>query len=274
MSNLYKNSYVVNSNTVKRIINSNSLIDEKLKESKQGLRFPSFDQSEESGLSEGEDSFIDGIVAEQVEVEPQISTQELLQQAQEEAQLILEEARLQAQAIFEEASGELQSMKEEAVSKGYQEGLSQVQDEYQTKEKMLHNQIEQKKQLLEEEYQTKSDRMENDILDAIIQVMNKVFQVEIKTERSLLLGLIKSTLASVEIGKKFRIRVSEKSFEDLESHKQDILDGVGSDVEMDLVKDFSLEDTDCIIETNFGVFDCGMDCHMENLIRRIKMLRD
>ena len=58
----------------------------------------------------------------------------------------------------------------------------------------------------------------------------------------------------------------------LEEHKQELLECVGQNATLDLVTIHSMTEGECIIETDTGVFECGMDVQLDNLIRDIQSL--
>ena len=81
LSNLLKQHYVIGSNSEKRIINANAILEERMKlqveneandKGGNGLRFRNFDQEE----SEEADDF-QGLEVPVIEVEPEISTEEV-----------------------------------------------------------------------------------------------------------------------------------------------------------------------------------------------------
>lgn len=68
------------------------------------------------------------------------------------------------------------------------------------------------------------------------------------------------------------IRVGEANLEFLRAHKEELQAKVGQDMTLDIVLDPLLDETQCMIETDGGLFDCGMDTQMRNLIKDIKSL--
>ena len=136
----------------------------------------------------------------------------------------------------------------------------------------VETEIKSRKEQLEMEYQQKSDVLENDIVEAIIQVFNKVFHIQFDNKKEILLHLIKNTLMNVEVGKEFRIHVSQNNYKFINSHLDDIKLNIGNDVNIEVVNDASLGTEDCQIETNFGVFDCGIDMELNTLIKDIRTL--
>ena len=54
--------------------------------------------------------------------------------------------------------------------------------------------------------------------------------------------------------------------------KEELQEKVGQDVMLDIVLDPLLDEKQCMIETDGGLFDCGMDTQMRNLAKDIKSL--
>ena len=61
-------------------------------------------------------------------------------------------------------------------------------------------------------------------------------------------------------------------FLQIKSKKEEIQAKVGSDVGIDIIADPLLNDSQCIIETDGGIFDCSIDTELDNLIREIRAL--
>ena len=68
------------------------------------------------------------------------------------------------------------------------------------------------------------------------------------------------------------MKVAETNVLFLEHHKEEILDRVGHDIELEILADSTMEGNDCIIETDSGVFNCSLGAQLENLIKDIRSL--
>lgn len=84
--------------------------------------------------------------------------------------------------------------------------------------------------------------------------------------------LIDNAIMNIEGEKQFRIKVASGNVEFLENHKEEILDRVGHDIELEMIADSTMDGNDCIIETDSGVFDCSLGAQLENLIKDIRSL--
>ena len=77
---------------------------------------------------------------------------------------------------------------------------------------------------------------------------------------------------NIEGDKKFRIKVADSNVQFLEKHRENILERVGHDIELEFIADSSMLGNDCVIETDSGVFDCSLGTQLENLIKDIRSL--
>ncbi len=58
----------------------------------------------------------------------------------------------------------------------------------------------------------------------------------------------------------------------LEGQKDAISAQVGASITVEIVADASLQEHQCMIETDSGVFECGVDVQLENLLGTLKSL--
>ena len=265
MSNLVRQYYVVEQSSKARIINSNRKVELRLKE-----------LSEQN--QKNDDGFVDGLVADIVEEtgseEDEAKASLMLEEAKSETERIIAEANASAEAILEDAKNHADELFEQKRLEGYNDGVKEKEDELIRRKQELENEIAQKKQELEEEYAKYRDELEGDIVDAVIQVYNKVFNIQFDDKKQLLLSLVKNTVSDIEIEKNFKIRVSEANYSFMKDNLDELKKRVGQDIDIEVVNDNKMQDTDCQIETNFGIFDCGIDMELANLEKAIRSLCD
>ena len=266
MSNLYKQRYVVTDGTNTRIINSNALVQKKMNElAKQTL----------AARAVQPDGFVAGLNPEAVEVVPKeetISMEELLEQKTAEAEEILSNARQQAQAIVSEAEGKAESVLENARQTGYEEGLSEGRQQAQQELDERRQQMDEEGKNLQEAYQKQMEELEPKLVDVIAEVFAEVFHVQFDDKKEILIYLIQNTILSIEGTKEFQIKVGTEDFKFLESHMDEIAKQVGKSVNVELIPDSGMKDGQCVIETDSGIFDCGRDVQLENLVKAIRSL--
>jgi flagellar assembly protein FliH len=277
LSNLLKQQFVYNEQSATRIINSNEKMEEKMRELAKIYQMAGHNAQAESLNPE----FVEGILAENVTEDeaaavppttPELNKDELIAEAQEEASRILEDARERADQMLNEANEKAQELYEEQKTIGYNDGAAAVEQELSQKLADMETQNSSIQQELEVEYQQKLDSMETDLVDAIIQVFDKVFHIQFEGKQDILLHLINNTLESIDSGKHFRILVSEDNWQYVDDHLDELREQLGSEVTLEVARDSKMSKSDCRIETDFGVYDCGIDVELDGLCRDIRSL--
>ena len=269
LSNLYKQYWVTNQPDNTRVINANAVLEErKAKLLERQL-------AEQRYQEELAKSFEAGIVREDTEIIeeiPEIEDVDYVEQAKEEAERILSDANTQAQTVLNQAYQDAQKLREEAKVQGFAEADVVMKKELQEKSAALEAEYSAKSRALEQDYTKKRDNMESDLVDVILEVFNKVFHIQFDSKKQILMHLINNAILNIEGDRSFRIKVADSNVLFLENHREDILERVGHGIELEFIADSSLDGNDCFIETDSGVFDCGLDTQLENLIKDIRSL--
>lgn len=268
LSNLYKQRYISNDQGP-RIINSNLKVAERMKELERMMMSQIPDQQ---GSVDG---FIAGLQMEVVDVvpkEPELTPEEIKKQAEEEADGILADAREQMEAIISDAQNQAEAIKEQARNEGFAAGEQEGNAKANVRLEELSRQLDEESRRLEEDYQQKIQELEPYLVDIISDIFEKVFHVQFDDKKEILIYLIQKVILSAEGTKEFQVRVSLKDYEFVEEHKKYITDQVGQAVHVEIMADAALQERQCMIETDSGVFECGMDVQLENLTKTIKSL--
>lgn len=270
---MYKRGYTIVQEDEKRVIDSNEVIARKLKGI---IRSTS---TQETIVSEGD--FTLGLQAERLElllednegeIPEELETQEPVYQGP-----TVEEMRQQAEAEIEQMKAEAESIItaeriraiEESKKMGYQEGYAKVQAEFQKKEQEL----EAEKARLEEWYQKQAEALEPQFIDTLTGIYEHVFRVELKHYREIIIHLINETLRKSDGNRDFIIRVSKEDYPYVSMQKRQIISDAGlSNATVEIVEDIILGKNECMIETESGIFDCGLETQLAELTRKLKLL--
>ena len=228
--------------------------------------------------------FLSGLEAEEIDVSPgedqtgnvlkaQEDIRALMEQAQSDAQAILEDARAEASGIVESAKAQAESEKksvlEQARKQGYEAGQAKADSEL----KEIHRQFDEKARQLEAEYQQQMNELEPKFVDTITSIYEHIFQVELGDRREILEHLISNTMHRLVGTHNFLIHVSKEDYSFINTRKAQILDGaVSAGDTVDVVEDMTLGKNECLIETDGGIFDCGVGTHMTELKRKLMLL--
>ncbi len=293
MSNLLKAYNVVCENRDKRIIDSNQAMSDAIIRIKE--------QIEAQGY-EGKPEFVQGLDAENVEgllysenddegeriisgnvISPEgdflqkteedlTLARERISEAEEQARYILENARGDADIIIQEAASKadeiIATANEAAFAKGYDEGKAKAESEVQAK----LAELEATRMQLNEEYQEKVRNLEPELVDAILRVVMDVTHVISEDKKDLVAGLIGNVLNGDINSKTFVIRVSKDDSDFVKKNKDKLIEEVDKVEDIIVVEDSTMKKGQCMVETDFGIYDCSLDVQMEALVREIKLL--
>lgn len=193
-------------------------------------------------------------------------------ETEEERQRILDSAEVEAQSIMDKAKEEADALflhtRDEAVQQGYTDGLNKAREENEAKQQSL----DQRAQTLEDNYRQKEESMEKEVLEAVLSVVSKAFMIEYSDDEELLLKLVDDCINHAESAKELLIRANDRNYAQLTSKRDEITEKVGEGVSIEFAKDPLLTDSQCMIETDGGVYDVSIDTELNNLIKRIRLL--
>ncbi len=283
-NNLYKSSYV-NQDQKVRVIESNDLVAKKLDSIANTIIS---DNSEEVGegimqevsaanvaslLSDDNDKKVKNFDVTQTINSKNSMSKESVQIVNNMASDIVARANAEAEKIIREATIEAENIKKQAYQQarasGYDEGINAGKEALIEKELLLNKQKEE----LVEEYKAKIDDIEPALVDVLTDIYEHVFQVDFSDRKEVIYHLAKNTLASMETGKTYTLRLSPDDFNFLTMQKRELVKGSGIPVEsLEFIEDKSLTQGNAFIETGGGIFDCSVTTHLDNLRKTLQVL--
>lgn len=281
-SNLLKQGYgfSVSQTEEKRIIDTNELAARRLEELAEA-------RNRQTQREEEQDGFVQGLEAEDVSAllentdgkaqvlkaeVPMVDTAALLEEAKGQAREILDEAKAQADQLVQEALEQAEISKkavlDEARMNGYRDGSEKAKAEAES----LKQQLKSREKALEAEYQNALEQMEPQLVEAITGIYEHVFHVELYAYREILVHLIASTLRKVDGNKEFLVHVSKEDYPYVNMQKRQLQAGMTGGVSLEIIEDVTMEKNACMIETEGGIFDCGLGTQLEELRKRLMLL--
>jgi len=269
LSNLLKANQIKEEEV--RVIDYNDVITEKLEEIRRQLL-------RDSGMSDEEiaGSFMAGLSAPQIEVEPQPDPAEELEKARAEAEQLLQSARAEAEQMRTQAEAEAEALKEQGYQEGSQQGYQQGYQEgslaAQAELEREREQLEEERTRREAEYIERYNQMEQELVDVIVEVVSHVTSASLIEKKDIILHLIRNALEQAEGSKQFLIHVSKEDYPAVLEQKETLFFVVPQSMELEVIKDATLAEGQCMIETDGGVFDCSLDTQLHSLKADIKAL--
>lgn len=282
-SNLLKQGYgfYLNGTEEKRVIDTNELAAKRLEK---------LMESANTHAQGGEfaDGFVQGIEAEDVSALLGTSdeggsvlkaeaasekAQGILEEANSQARDILDDAKAQAEQLIQEAREQAESLKKNAADEARMNGYREGKQKAETEAEGMRRQLKAREQQMEEEYQNAMNQMEPQLVEAITGIYEHIFHVELHSYRDILVHLIASTLRKSEGNKDFLVHVSKEDYSYVSMQKkqlQAVLAGNG--VTLEIVEDMTIGKDECMIETEGGIFDCGLGTQLSQLSQKLQLL--
>ena len=129
-----------------------------------------------------------------------------------------------------------------------------------------------KQSFLEQEYNQSLEQMEPQIVNAFLNIIHDVLTVELSQYSEIISELVFRTVKHLDNPKKIAIYVCSDNYPLLQENRERLIEHLSQGAELEIVRDDKLMDTQCKIETERGIYDCGFDVQLDNLLRKIGLL--
>lgn len=192
--------------------------------------------------------------------------EQLLAEAQEQ----IEQMKQDAKATLE---AERRKVLEDAKMEGYTQGFQEGQTQGIAQADSLKQSLQKEKEELETEYQRKVEELEPQFIDTLTEIYEHLFQVELGGYRDIIVYLITTSLNRIEGARDYLIHVSKDDFAYVNMQKREIqANSMVGNASFEIIEDVSLHKNECLIETEGGIFDCGLGTQLSELNRKLKLL--
>lgn len=272
MSNgLVKQMFMVVQSEEKRVINADELLQKRQKGIVQWQR-----EADEEG-------FVSGLAAEEVElagdaeesniIKSRENADQIIENARAAAQTTLAAAQAEAEAIRQEARAQAEAEKNKVFAEAQQQGYSEGFTKAQAEAEAIRREYKEKEEQLDLYYQQQIEELEPQMVDAISAIYEHILHVDFQSYREILGHLISDTLRKMEGGHDFMVHVSKEDYPYISMQKKEILAGaVAANCNVEVVEDLSLAKNQCLIETDSGIYDCGLETQLDELKRKLMLL--
>lgn len=284
MSNVFK-GYFVSVNDDHRVVDSNELAKRRVQEEEE--RRARLKAIAEEGYNS--DEFFEGLPADNVdalladqdtgEAGPVIKSSPLNEELEktnrdlEAAKEQLESIKLEVASMLEEAESEAESIKAEAYEQGKSEGYEAGYSEGMAAVEGMKAEVSQMAQNLETDYQNKVFELEPNFVDALTDIYEHIFKVDLATYRDIVSNLLIDTINSSGESRDIIVHISREDFPTIMEQKDEILTETGVLAgNVEFVQDATLAPSQCMIETASGVFDCSLETELRELKRKLMLL--
>ena len=202
-------------------------------------------------------------------------TDDMIKKAEERAAAIIEEARENAGLLILTAREEIEEEHRRAWQEGYAEGAEEgkrvVTEEFDKKKREYDEKVRRDDEMLSRiigELYTERDNtyagLEDEIIGLTLEIVRKVINPAEEALGGVFESLIRNALKQIAPEGKIIIRVSPAEYERFFSSGSAIfrLDK-GATVTVAVLKDVSLGDNDCVIDTEDETVNAGLDTQLK-----------
>ena len=162
--------------------------------------------------------------------------------------------------------------KQNGHEEGYQKGLEEAQKQLEAQEAEQLDHFERMKQSLEDDYAKQIQTIEPMLVDVICKLLHKITGVMVSDYHDVLVHIIDNAVKDVEGSNRLAIKVSEDDYADVYSQFDFLKQQMESNTELELIADPKLQKLECLIETDTGIINCGLDEQLDNLVKDLKLL--
>lgn len=279
-SNLFKASWVV-INDDARVIDSNELVEQKLQKAVKinayQVPFPEVEAESEgfqAGISaDSIDTLLDPdserAMLKSASMEELDKARQELHAAKEE----LEKVKAETKQLMQEAQAEMADLREktlqEAGEQGYQDGYRQGMEEVSA----LREECAAREKQLEQEYLSKMKELEPEFVKNLTRIYEHIFKVDLSGYHQLVISLLTDAMQKVDVTGNMIAHVAREDYPKVNGAKTEILErtGVPGD-RVEIVSDMTLAPSQCMIETESGVYDCSLGTELSELSKKLRLL--
>lgn len=279
-NNLLKSGNVIK-NEDARVIDSNTKVAEKLRYLSEVLQ-----EVPEDDFYDDFSAGLDVVQVEQLLGDPDsipmeeqgapdfdtASFEQMLEDAKAQAEEILSAAREEAEGIVSAAMAQAEEIRSKALTDGHDEGYNNGYNEGLTIAREAEEKCELREQELEAYYGQKIEELEPMFVEKITDIYEQVFMTDLSGKKELVLYLLTDTMRNIEGGKAFLVHVSKEDYEYVNEHRDELTQGLPGSATLEVIEDMTLAQSQCFIEADSGIFDCGLGTELSLLKKELTLL--
>lgn len=273
-SNLLKRSWVQVQSDDTRVINSNDILERRMRE--LGIE-PLPEEHEErqegfrSGLGAEE---LSGFASEGeggptvIKADPPAPPEPVYEGPSPEE--LIAQAQAEIQQMMENAQAEIAAARQQAVEEGRQEGRMQG---YNDGVASANAELAEARAQLEAEYNGRMRELEPEFVKQLTAIYEQVFHIELGGYQNLVLRLLEGCMQKMETSSNYIIHVGPEDYPFVSMQKKVLMEVMGNkNAALEVVEDATMKKNECMIEADGGIYDCSLDMQLAALRRELLLL--
>nr|WP_295970449.1 flagellar assembly protein FliH [uncultured Bacillus sp.] len=192
--------------------------------------------------------------------EAKMEAKQITDRAQAEYDTVLADIQKQRNDWSREKERFISQAMEEGYQAGWQEGQQQGYLEYQ----QLIKDAQQIIAVAKTDYMAYLDSSEKIILELSLKIAEKILAEKIEEEGSFL-SLVKRAIKEIKECQDIRLHIHPQNYEYVQSHKEELLSTFSHQANLFIYPDEELPPGDCVIESEIGRIDAGIDTQLSEI---------
>ena len=261
-----------------RVIDSNKLMEQRLKKASESQAFEERQQEEiKEGFQSGLDAdTVDALLSAdgrgEILKSASLEEQAALERELENARNELERVRAEADQMLQNARAQIEEMRmnalEEAKNQGYQDGYNQGMAQVQA----LKDDYLSQKEELERDYHHKIEELEPEFVKNLTEIYEHIFKVDLSVYSQMVSNLLIDAMQKTDSAKNYIVHVSKQDYAKVCEERERIQEETGTLADsLEIVSDMTLSASQCMIETESGIYDCSLGTELEELKRKLRL---
>jgi flagellar assembly protein FliH len=191
--------------------------------------------------------------------------EDILESAKRESDEILKDSLKEKERMLSDAYDESINIREIARKNGFDEGKNNALEAMEEKEERNNEELLKYKNDVVSKYNSFFETREEEIVKLVIDSVEKILNRNIDEDKDLIGNLVKRGIERSIFTETIVIRVSEKDYENALASKSKILIHSEDIKSIKFVTDYSLVKGECIIESEIGNVDVGVNTQFRKL---------
>ena len=106
----------------------------------------------------------------------------------------------------------------------------------------------------------------------ILHIYEHIFKTDLSRFRSVILFSLQNIIAGSEANRDFIIHTASEDYLYLVEKRELIMEMVSGSSTVEIIKDLTLSQGQCMVETGGGIFDCSIDTQLDGLAKELRLL--
>lgn len=196
----------------------------------------------------------------------------LLSDADQEAKEIISGAKKTAEEIILGAYDKSEEIRRTAREEGYASGLQTAEEEYRRRLEESEGELLEIKRELLKERETLLLRSEHEMIALVLNTLERMVSIRRDTDEDLVMNLVQKSISGLTHINHLVVRISEFDRDQSERIKSKLMLGAERIDTVEVKIDETLEKGSCVVETDRGSINAGLDLQLERVKRAFRSL--